>query len=125
MRRGGIPYDQLQKTNMYGDDNRDAVNELEDRYAQHNDGVSPDRAGGGLGVGKRKKKKKNRPKVNIEPSASASMQPDIEAEESMHSNMDDLQSASGHSQNRRFFEEQMARATGDIKASIEVNPMVQ
>ena len=73
---------------MYGDDNQDAAHDLEDRYAQHNEG-SPDRGAGVAGTGKKKKKKKNRPKVNIEPSASASMQPDHNVEESQ-SNMDEV-----------------------------------
>ena len=89
---------------MYGDqdDDQQAVYELEDRYAQHNNGGSPE-------GGKKRKKGKKKPKVNIEPSLSASMQPDLMAgaraagEESMHSNYEDVRS--GHSENRRFFEE--------------------
>ena len=74
---------------MYGDDNQDAAHDLENRYAEHNDG-SHDKGAGVSGTGKKKKKKKNRPKVNIEPSASASMQPDLAVEESNQSNMDEI-----------------------------------
>lgn len=57
---------------MYGsNEDNDAVNEMEDRYAQHNNGESLDR--GVAGTGKKRKKGKKRPKVNIEPSASASI----------------------------------------------------
>ena len=113
MRRGGIPYDQLQKTNMYGSNDNNAA-DLEDRYAEHNaDGAA---AAGG----KKKKKGRKRPKVNIE--GTGSMNPDV-MEESMHSNLDD--GRSGHSENRRFFEDQMARVTGSIKASNDASMELQ
>ena len=51
MRKGGVPYDKLQKTNMYtavGDDGAAA--------AQRNEGV--------LGVAKKKKKRSKKPKID-------------------------------------------------------------
>lgn len=78
MRRGGIPYDQLQKTNMYADGNADPNN----NEAGHNDrdGVA----------GKKKKKGRKRPKNTVavdQQHLSASMNVDgNNMDESMRSN---------------------------------------
>ena len=59
---------------MYGDDNQEAAQDLEDRYAQHNrESAEYGGAGANGSPGKKKKKGRKRPKVNIEPSASASI----------------------------------------------------
>ena len=85
MRRGGIPYDQLVKTNMYAD---------ADKAGDHDGGNDPN----GLSAAKKKKKgKKGKRKQQ-------------QAHEIMEFQGDDAMDQShmsSHDENRRFFEDQM------------------
>ena len=89
MRRGGIPYDQLQKTNMYAD-------ESPNKAAQNNgDGYDHNLAST---TKKKKKKKGGKRQQQIQQPA-----PEMEDFSEDNNGMDESQ-ISSHEENRKFFE---------------------
>ena len=111
MRRGGN-YDQMQKTNMYADqpvDNGMDKAQAAAALQQQLDGL-PAEALGILGQGKNKKKKKGRKKPRVAEQQIV-VQPAADLDESQRSQL--YSATSGHSENRRFFENEIARRSAE------------